>query len=233
MKRFGFVILLLSASSLFALDREDIRTEIRLRIKDSDSTRRRYTDDHLNRLINQEQRDVVSLTGILRSNTEIVLSTGTTYYSLPSTLISIERITLDYKDFPEATLRGLDADFGGGAWQLTSGKPQKYFQDPSRPGSIGVYPWPQAILSTGTLRLIYLANADDMDDDADVPFNGSLRYLTYHDLLVYGPSYKIFLIEGEAEKAVEYRGYYESRINLLLNKDQMPNFAPGFSGQRK
>lgn len=234
MKNKIFILMLLFlGGNLYALDRSDIRDGIRLRIKDTNSERQRYTDAQLNNLINQEQRDVVNLTGIIKSNTDIVLSTGTTYYSIPSTVISIDRITLDFKDLPEATLKGLDSENSGGAWALTSGKPQKYFQDPARPGQIGVFPWPQALLTTGTLHVNYFADADDMVDDTDVPFNGSLRYLPYHDLLIYGISYKIELTEGDAPKAQEYRGYYESRILLLGNKDQSPNFLPGLSGQRK
>jgi len=217
-----------------ALTLTQIRTEIRLRIKDSSTLRQRYTDTQINNIINQEQRDIVNISWIIKKSTTIPLAVGSTYYTLPTDTIAIHRIMLDNANLPETTLQELDSRFNFTAWPLSYGKPDHYFQDPSRSTQIGVYPWPNNSTSTGTLSIIYFSQGSDLSSDSDTPFNSETRYYPYHDLLIYGACYKIFSIEGEFDKSNEYKAYYESRLQILLAAiGNKPNFLPGFSGQRR
>lgn len=233
-KIFFFLLLIIPFRGASALSLSDIRTEIRLRIKDSDAVRRRYSDTQLNNIINQTQRDVVNVSWIIKKSTAIPLAINTTYYSFPSDIIAIHRVTFRNANLPEATLQSLDSRAEFGAWATQYGLPTDYFQDPAQPGKIGVYPWPQTVSSTGTLSIIYYSQGTDLALDADFPFNGDSRYLPYDDLLIFEPCYKIFLTEGDATKAGEYKAYYEARLQILLAAvGNKPNFLPGFSAQRK
>ena len=224
----------ISPSVVFALDLSDIRTEIRVRIKDTHATNRRYSDAQLLEIINQTQRDVATVSWIIKKSTSITLVSGTTYYTLPTDVFSIDRVTFQYRNIPESSLQELDSRFNNSSWANATGTIDRYFQDLSQPSKIGVYPWPNSSASTGTLRINYIAQAADLASDSDEPFNGDDRYTQYHDLLIYDPCNKIFLIEGDLPKADQYRAYYEARVQLLLDSvGSRPNYRPSFGARRE
>lgn len=235
MKKILVILSLLIAPSIsHALTLSQIRTEIRIRIRDSNTSRQRYSDTQLLNMINQTQRDVINYTWLITKSGNISLVSGTTNYATPNDLIGIIRITLDGLNLPEKTLEGLDSDANGGNWLLNHGKPSNYYQDPSLPDYVSMYPWPATSLDIGTIHVNYSATATDLVSDSDVPFNAIENLLNYNDLLIYEPCYKVFLIEGENEKATEYRTYYENRLqNALTQAGSKPNYNPNFSGQRK
>lgn len=226
------VVFIFSPSiSVQALTLSEIETEIRLRIKDTHTSRQRYTSAQLTNLVNEAQRDVINNTWAIRKSTEITLIINTTYYSLPEDLIAIERVTYDRRNLPEATLISLDGESGNGAWENTGGRPQKYFQDSAQTDSIGVHPWPNSVTSTGTIRINYWAQAEDLVDATDEPFNGAFRFKPYTDLLILYPVYRVYLIEGEVDKASLYRQEYESRLAIMNERiGSKPNYNPGLSG---
>lgn len=232
MKKLRLVLFLLLAgvASSSALTLSEIRDQIRLRIKDSNTSRQRYTDTQLNTLINEAHRDVVNATWVILNSTSITLVSGTTYYSLPSDTIDIARVTFDYVPLKETTFQDRDAQTPG-SWETSGGRPSRYYQDPTQPGYIGFQPFPNSVTSTGTIRIQYYAQANDLSDDTDEPFNGDNRYVPYHDLLVFFPCYKIFLLENEIPKAQAYAQEYESRVILMRDRVRSkPNYFPGFSG---
>lgn len=237
MRKLLFVGILLLSSNAFGLDLSGIRDAVRLRVKDVgvSGQRQRFSDTQYNEMINQTQRDVVNVTWAVRKSSTIVLSTGTTSYAMPSTFITVDRIVFENRNFEEVSVKGLDSRFSNADWRTTGGVPQVYFRDESVPDEIAFYPWPaDDQVSTGTVILGYFAIADDMSADNDEPFNGINRLQQYSDLLVYEPVYKIFLIEGQMEKAIEYRQYYEKRLELMVSLEgQRPNFIPGFSSKRQ
>lgn len=230
----AIILLIAPALPCYALSLSQIRDQIRTAIKDQDSSRRRYSDATINSLINETQRDVVNISWIIKKSTDIELTTGTTYYSYPADIIEIHRVTFQHKNIPETSLQELDSQFNNGAWATIAGTPTRYFQNPSEPDSIGVYPFPGTSASTGTLRIIYFSEPVDLSGDSDVPFNEIERYAQFHDLLIYEPCYKIFLMEAEYDRAAAHKAYYEARMQILLGTvGQRPNFLPGFSSQRK
>lgn len=230
-KKLVFLGLLLLPSISFSSTLSELRTEIRLLIKDPSATRQRYTNSQINTFINEAQRDVVNNTWCISKNTSITLVSGTTYYSLPTDLIAIQRVTREYRNLPETALIKLDSDFTNGAWANSGGTPTNYFQDSSQTDKIGFYPWPNGSSSTGTVRLIYYTQASDLSSDSDEPFLGLDRFVPYHDLLIYFVAYRVYLLEGEIEKASSYRQEYESRLAIMGTRvGSKINYIPSFSG---
>jgi hypothetical protein len=218
-------------SPLHALTLSEIRTEVRLRVRDSNSSRQRFTDAQLNALINQTHRDVINFSNVIRKQDDFELVSGTTYYLLPTDLIQIERVTWRRRNISEQTLQSLDSQANFGDWQIASGPPKSYFQDPSQPGYIGFQPWPLGSTSTGTVVVFYSAQGAELSADADEPFNGDDRFQEWGDLLIYEPAYKISVIDGLIQEAAEYKTLYETRLRSMMEKIGLKgNYLPGFSG---
>jgi hypothetical protein len=231
MKKLLFLPLFFLSTFVSALTLSEIRTNARLLIKDTSSTRQRFTDAQINSFANEAHRDCVNNSWVLSKNTSITLVSGTTYYSLPTDTLAIQRVTREYRNLPETALIKLDGDFSNGAWANSGGTPTSYFQDPSQTDKIGFYPWPSGSTSTGTIRVIYFAQANTLSSDSDEPFNSEDRFAPYHDLLVYFIAYRVYLLEGELEKANLYRQEYESRLVLMAGRVSMKgNYVPSFSG---
>lgn len=234
-------ILIIFGLSLFcffdighALNLGEIRTEIRLHIKDSNTSRQNYSDSQLNNIINQAHRDVVNLSWVIKKSTSIELVSGTTHYALPTDFLQITRVTVRRENMEEKSLAGLDGDFPRSDWEISAGDPEDYYQDPTLPGYISFYPWPNSSTSTGTVKVNYLAKANSLTSDSDEPFNGDDLYQDYSDILIWYTCYQVMAIEGRADKAQYYLNAYESRLALMIDKlGQKVNYFPSFSGQRK
>ena len=233
MKKLFFALLVSVSIKAYAITLSDIKNQVRIIIKDNDSTRRRYTDTMLLDFINEGQRDVINNTWLIANSTTITLTSGVTYYSLPSNAIEIIRVTKDYKLLNETTFDKADSVNDGSSWETNGGMPIEYFQDKTQPDVIGIKPFPNSSTSTGTVRIQYLAKATDLSSDSDIPFNSSNRYTSYHDILTYYVVTRIFMLEGDQSKLILYAQLYESRIQNMREKiEQKPNYIPGFSGQR-
>lgn len=226
------LFLLLISNPIYALNLSDIRDEVRLRVKD-DGVSTRFTDIQIDSLSNEGQRDIVNATWVIKKSTSISLVSGTTFYSLPTDLIAISRVTWRNRNIYEATLTKLDSDFNNSAWLDTGGPPRNYYQDMTQPDMVGFYPWPNSSSSTGTVVINYFSQGTNMSSDSDVPFNAEERYKPYHDLIVFYDCYRLHLLEGEVDRATLYRQEYESRIVLMRDRvGSIPNFLPSFSGTR-
>ena len=230
----SFSILLVGAvHNADALTLSELRTEIRVRVKDvgTAGTRQTYSDTQLNAMINEAHRDIVNITWVIKKNTEIELVSGTTYYSLPTDIIAIQRVTRAKKVLKETTLEQRDAETTG--WETAGGAPSAYFQDPSEPDMIGFYPWPNTSASTGTIKVHYFAQANLLSVDGDEPYNAEDRYQSYSDLIIYYVAYRVFLIQGQFDKANLYKQEYETRIIVMRERvGSKPNYNPGLSGNQ-
>lgn len=218
-----------------ALTLSEIRTQIRLHTKDvgTSSTRQTYSDSQLNTLINEAQRDVINASWAIQKQTTVELVSGTTYYDLPTDVMEITRVTWLDRNLKETTFQEEDAAASNSAWERTGGAPDSYFQDPSQPDKIGFQPYPNSATSTGTVKIFYIAYASDLSSDSDVPFNALDRMVPYHDLLIFYPCFKIFLIQGNQVKFQTYAQWYESRLLSFRDKyGTKPNYNPGFGGNR-
>lgn len=211
-------ILLSLAGQLHAagLTLTDVETAIRRNVRDtaSSSSLQRYSSTVLDAVINEGQRDVVSNTWILSKSTSITLTANVTYYTLPSDLIAIQRVTRSFGNLPEVTLAQQDADNGNAAWETTGAStPTYFFQDRSQTNKVGLAPYPT---SAATIRIIYYCYAADLASSSDVPFNSEARFTVYHDLLVWYATYRLLYIEAFWEKASAFKGMYDTRLGVLL-----------------
>lgn len=211
------VVLLWLVSQAGALQLSDIETAVRRNIRDTatSATLQRYSDIVLDALINEGQRDVVSNTWILSKSTSITLSSGVTYYTLPSDLIAIQRVTRQYANLPEVTLGQEDFDNANGTWETTSSTPTYFFQDKSQTTKIGLAPFPSSSGQAGTLRIIYYTYASDLSSDSDIPFNSEVRFTVYHDLLVWFVTYRVMYIDAMWDKAKVFKEMYDTRLQVL------------------
>lgn len=192
----------------------EIRTAVRRNVRDTSSTAslQRYSDTILTTFVNEAQRDVVMNTWIISKSTTITLVANTTYYSLPTDVINIQRVTVDFANLPEVLLEQQDADNGNTAWETSGTTPASFFQDKSQTDKVGITPYPT---SAGTMRIIYFAFATDLSSDSDVPFNSLDRFKGYHDLLTWYATYRILFIEGMFDKATNFKGLYDTRLPVL------------------
>lgn len=232
-KKYLPFLLLLWALPLHALTLSAIRTELRLRIRDTSTTRQRYSDTQLLQLINEAQRDVVNETwAVEKTYQDFDLAANTTYYTLPSDCIAIYNLTSNDAPLPETSRIQLDSLYNGSAWIHTAGKPQEYFIDRSKSSTgLGFFPVPTVVTDTTTIRFRYYAMASDLAADSDAAFNGQENLLPYGDLLIYYPAAIIYTIEGENDKAKNYFDLYTARLQLMKEDvGKRPNFQPGFSG---
>jgi hypothetical protein len=215
---FPFIGALLLCGSVHAsVTLSDIQTAVRRNVRDTatSSTLQRYSDSLITTVVNEGQRDVVSNTWILSKSTSITLSAQTTYYTLPTDLIAIQRVTLGYGNLPEVTLQQEDADNANGTWETTGGTPVYFFQDRAQSNKIGVAPYPTAS-SPGTLRIIYYCLPTDLSSSSDVPFNSETRFAVYQDLLTWYATYRLLYIEGLWDKAKVFKDLYDTRIQTLF-----------------
>lgn len=230
MKNLLLLALLAFPSNLLALNLGEIRTEVRRRTADIPDPKVFFTNSELNAIINEGHRLVCNGTWVIHRSTSISLVSGTTYYSLPTDILEITRVTREYSLLKETTLDARDAESED--WEETGGTPAYYFQDRARPDQIGFHPFPNSSSSTGTVRINYIAQAGTLSSDSDVPFNDSDRYVAYHDVLVYYGCYVVFL-KANDPRATQYLQLFESTFNLIRDTvGSKPNFNPGFSGKR-
>lgn len=216
-----------------ALTLSDIRTNVRLIVKDSNSNRQRFSDANLNSLINVGQREASGASYAIVKSTSISLTANGTNYTLPTDLITIKRVQLDNLDLRQASPEGLDSD-PGGKWEDQTGRPKNYYQLFSNPSDVSVFPVPSTTSHLGTLEVFYYAFADDLSSDSDTPFNAISRYTIYHDILTYYAAWRLLLIKGEVEKAATYQQLYETRLLALINRaNEQPNYRPSFSSVRE
>lgn len=228
------LLCLLWGNFAHALTLSEIRTEVRVHIKDSNTSRQNYTNTQLDNIINQAHRDVVNLSWVIKKSASLELVSGTTHYAVPTDFIQVARVTFRDRNIEEKSLPGLDGDFADSDWETAGGYPQYYYQNPTLPGYLSFYPFPNSSTSTGTIKMNYFAKANTLSSDSDEPFNGDDRYQDYSDVLIWYSVYQLYAIDGRADKAQYYLSAYESRLALMIDKlGQKPNFWPSFSGQRK
>lgn len=207
-------LFLLIAGTAHGLTLSDAITQIRRNIRDTatDTTLQRYSDTFIANLINEAQRDVVNRTWIVSNSYSVSLVADTTYYTLPTDTIAIERVTIDDANIPEITIDQMDFESDNTSWETTGGTPLYFFQDKSQRTQIGLTPYPT---SGGTLNIIYYCMATDLSAGDDTPFNADTRLTKYHDLLVLRPTYQILLIEGRSDLAKQYLDDYNVKIDLI------------------
>ena len=235
-KLIGIVIPLLFFVSLSYADSfSDIRTQVRRHVKDTGSTLQRFSDDYIDDLLNEGQKDVVNRTWCIVDVGTITLTAATTYYDLRGDMIAMSHAyytdtssnntTLD--EVMERSLRQSTPDF-----DEDSGAPLEYFIRQSTSGvndlEMGIRPVPSSITSE-SITYHYYAQASDMSADADVPFEGLSHLISYHPILGYYAVARLYLIEGKLDRATGYNTLYETGVSIMRERIGMaPNYSPSF-----
>lgn len=222
------LLLLLLAAPVRAITLSTARSDCRVLIQDTGSTRNRFSDAQLLRFLNEAQKDLVQFAKPIRKAYQFELVNGTTYYSTPSDFLSVERLTRSYQVLQEQSVKALDKSQ---QWQTVGGLPIAYFINHSSRSLVGFYPFPNSTSSTGTIRMEYNAQATDLSSDSDQPFNSISELQPYGYLLPFYCAYRASLIDDLAGKAQAYYAEYRRGSEMLAaDAFARPNYRPGAVG---
>ena len=191
-----------------------LRTNTRLLISDSGTatSRLRFTDAQVNEFLDECQRESVAATWPILKSMQFELEAGTTYYTLHNTFLAAKRVTWTGRTLPEKSPTNLDSTR---EWEKVQGTPQNYFITFSSRTKLGIYPVPADSSSTGTIKVEFYAQADDLDDDADVPYNGIREFYSLHHLLSYCAAARLAAIDGQGGLVPFYMQLYTSGLSRL------------------
>lgn len=222
------LFILLLCSPCWGITLSTLRTDCRILVQDTGSSRNRFSDAQLLRFLNEGQKDLVQSAKPIRKSTQFELVSGTTYYSAPSDFLSVERLTRSYQVLKEESVKSLDRQI---QWQTVGGLPISYYVNHSSRSLIGFYPFPNSTSSTGTIRMEYNASATDLSSDSDQPFNGIAELQPYGYLVSLYCGYRAALIDSMVAQAQAYYAEYR-RGSDMLGSDaySRPNYRPGAVG---
>jgi hypothetical protein len=208
----------------FSLTLNDIRFEVRRNVMDTPSTQdqRRYGDSVLNKLVNEAQKQVVSLTWCLEKSTVVTVVNGTAHYTMPSDFLAPIQVLFSNPSGTETDLEimtrekvyGLDAD-----WETSTGALVGYWvRNDSRVQAqqyLSLYDSPN---STGTLTVHYFSSGADLSAGTDIPFDGLLHLYQFHPMLVYFVSARLKQFEGKFDEAESYFRLYGVMEKNLIDR---------------
>lgn len=242
MKSLKFLLVgccLLIATNGDCLTLAEAKTELRRLIKDTatSSSLQRYSDTVLNSYLNQGQRDVVTATWCLETSTGITLSPSTTYYDLPSNIISVKMVT--YLSATNIQRRLVQKSYksqieSNPEWERQTGPPMNYMVRSSTDSGLSLE---MAFIpiatsaSTGTANVTYYKQATEMTSDSDILLDGDYTLVPYHNSVVYSAAMNIQIIEGNVQMAQSYSQLYQAMVAAMKSRlGEMPDYSPGLSG---
>lgn len=226
------LLLLALPGLLHARTLGDLRSDARLLVRDSGttSTRFRFSNSQVNDLINECQRETVAYAWPITKASSFELVAGTTYYSLSNDFLAIRRVTWRNRVLDEKSPKALDSMK---EWETVSGSPINYFVTFSSRTLIGIYPFPADSTSTGTVKVEFFSQADELTADANVPFNGIREFYPLHHLLAYCAAGKMAAIDGQSDLAGLYFKVYSDGVGRLSETaPARPNYTPSLNPSR-
>lgn len=244
LERLGLLLALFLFTSypVKALTLSDIRTQVRINIRDTDATNQRYSDTVINSLINEGQRNIVNMTWLAMKTTSYILSAGTSYYALPNDFLAAEQVyfkdrngvTLKLNQMTQGSLYDKNPD-----WERFQNQPVQYWISnatapvPTSSSTLRVsyIPIPQTT-STGTVTIWYDSEVVDLASDSDIPFNGIRNLVTYHASLIYYATFRIEMIDGISDESKFYGDLFTGSIAAMKDRlGRLPNYMPSFSSK--
>lgn len=221
-----FLFFLALPTSICARQLSSLITDSRVLATDNSTERQRFSDAQIAQLLNDAQRQAISVTWCLEKSVQFELVAGTTYYSLPSDFLAFRRVTRDHMLLNEMTPAALDSKSEG--WEEASGLATYYFVNFSSPSKIGVAPFPQTSTDTGTIRMDYFQQPTDMSASVDQPFNGVITLYPYHNALAYYAASRMASIDGRMDVSPLFLQQYAAYVDQMKNKcKERPNYLPG------
>lgn len=219
--------LLLLASPAWSITWSTIRSDCRALVKDTSTSRTRFSNAQLLRFGNEGQKEAISYGKIIRKSYEFELVSGTTYYSMPSDFLMAVRLSRDYLVLEEKSVANLDKSQ---QWEKTKGLPINYFVNFSSRTKIGFYPFPDSSTSTGTIRMEYAATATDLSADGDSVFNGIQELQPYGYSLAFYCAYRASLLDGQLPQAQAYLAEWRKNLEMMtVDSFRRPNYNPSMT----
>ena len=222
------MLFLLLAGQAKAITLSTIQNDCRVLVKDTGTSRQRFSDAQFLRFINEAQKDANQQIYPIQKATQFELVSGTTFYAAPSDYLHILRMTRDYQVIKEQSLLSLDKL---GEWQAVGGLPTSYYISFSSRSKIGFYPFPDSSRSTGTIRYDYIAQVTDLAAASDTPFNAIAELQPYGYILSFYCAYRAALIDGITDVAAAYLGEYQRGLSRMSEEaTARPAYRPGVIG---
>ena len=202
---------LLQATDCEALTLADLLTRTRVYLKDTSTTRQRFSDSQLTNLLNDAVQDANLRTFAVVTTTRFALISGTTEYSLPTDNIAVLRVTINHVPTPERTFSFFDDR--GDDWVVRStGSVEGYYVRTSSSLVAGVLRESMGFFprsATGGAHVDYLAQPATLADATDVPFGSdNKRRNPFHHILAYRAAYMGYLTMGDLDTAVTFYKNY-------------------------
>lgn len=255
MRKIVFSLVLCLLSPLYALNRSEIRSNIRDMVLDSGATasKQEWSSTTINTYINLAQLEIARLTWCQKNSYTFTISTfiGTSIYALQDDIASIERVTIhnpdtagdvSYKEdcvtLKETSMLSLD----DGDWETkfstysygAHDKPTQYYTYQST----GVYlnmGFDPPAKSSYTITVYYVEIPDDLTSDTNTvtgtPFRGINQLVPYHELICFRVASIFCAFDKKPGLSRYYFSLYEAMLKdgtKSLNWKQ--NFQPNMQG---
>jgi len=212
----------------------EILTRVRINIADqaTSGNRQAFSDSDLLGFLNDGQREANILGWLLQDRITLTLASGTTEYALPADFLSTDRVLFNGQKLEQTSLSQLDANTPG--WSSSSGStPQKYYLYRTTSTLIGLVPAPRSLTIT-SLTVYYIKQPIELTSTSETPWNGWSSLKPYHTALVYYVSYRACRALEEDALATSYYQEWAAAVEIMRKgTTSMPDFNPGFVGQRK
>lgn len=222
------------AAPSHALSVSDIITRVRLNVKDQATAvnnRQQFSDSQILSFINDGQREANILCWIQQSRVTFNLSAGIREYNLPSDFIATTRVIFNNIKIPQTSLNELDS--GSLGWQTSTNlTPTSYYIYRSTTMTIGFVPLPSST-TVAAVSVDYLQQPSELTLTSQTPWNGYNNFYPYQTALVYYASYRCYRVLEE-DLADKYYAEWTNELGVIQkNSTYMPDYNPGFIGQRK
>lgn len=232
--------------SVRAATLSDIRTKVRVNIRDTNTADPRHSNSVIDAIINEANDNIVADARMLQKTTSYTLSPNTTYYRLPVDFLqpavvtflyqnSNNIVTLKERSLSEIYLSIPNWEYGSPgtpAWYLISMDTSPVVTSSST-RLISYIPIPDTT-STGTVTIRYYLAAPVMQNDGDFPFAGFTNLFPYVDAIVFYTSARLLAIDGIYDESKYYFDLYTMMDNELLSSAaSSPNYHPGAAAQTK
>lgn len=232
----GSLLLLCFVSLSHGMTASDILTRARVNIKDQSTTvnnRQQFSDATLLTFLNDGQREANNFAWLLQDIYTFNLSSGTREYALPSDFLATDRVLYNNVKLQQTSLNELDSQSLG--WLNATGTtPQKYYLYRTTYTLMGFSPKPYGVFTSTTVTVYYIKQPIELTSTTDTPWNGWNTLVPYHTALVYYVTYRAFKVLEENDLANMYYQEWSIAVDAMRKGVYtMPDFNPGFIGQRK
>jgi len=208
---------------------DDVLNRVRRRVRDFKHFT--WAEDEVRDYINDGYREFAMLTHCLKKHGQIIISTDTSLYDVPSDNLMIYRAEWDGKVCPIRTTEEMDKIYGGHDWRNTEGENIMYvIQDGEGYPQIRIYPIITdsddiGHLVTGTDGNTYRCIVDHTADSDNKPITGS----------DYADYWEAYTGSGTADTWVsgtEYYKYLELELDYVYVPTELPVVVNGTDSKR-